>query len=151
MVGFGFAVIFYFVLVDEKCPAKQTEGNESIFNTFFHVYLAMLGQGDLEVSYNTMMKVVYGLYSLLSAVMLLNLIIAVMGTTADKVMVPPWREVLCSMDRLSVALYNEAMLQILCYPFRKWLTRWMMKSGALVEYNIEGKKKLYIEVEIDNI
>ncbi len=114
-----FSAIFHFIMRDGDCPAKKVLGFESIWSSLFVVYTLSLG-GDADnifvESGNANAKIAFAVYTLISVLLLLNLIIAVMTTTVDELNRRPWKEALCVMELWDEILGAEAIILTLATP-----------------------------------
>ena len=114
-----FAVVFHFVMRDCECPAKKMEEFQSILSSIFVVYTLSIGGDDDNVfveTNNATAKIVFTAYTLISVVILLNLIIAIMTTTADAVNQQPWKQGIVSMEKWKEILGIEAVFLTLYSP-----------------------------------
>ena len=128
-----FAVIFHFIMRDDQCPAKKMEGFESVAHSLFVVYTLSLG-GDADSvfvqTHNVNAKLAFAVYTVISIMLLLNLIIAVMTTTADDLNRPPWKEALCTVEVWDEILGVEAMLLTIEKPLLS-VIRWIRRTTGL--------------------
>ncbi len=114
-----FALVFHFVMRDEECPAKKREEFETIASSIFVVYTISIGGDDNNVfveTSNVNAKIAYTAYTVISVVLLLNLIIAIMTTTAEAVNQQPWKQALVSMEIWDEILGVEALFLSLYSP-----------------------------------
>ncbi len=126
-----FAVVFHFVMREKDCPAKRMEEFQSITSSIFVVYTLSIGGDDNNVfveSSNVNGKIVYTAYTLISVVLLLNLIIAIMTTTADSVRQQPWKQALVSIEMWDEILGVEALFLTICSPIVALRTRIRKKA-----------------------
>ena len=84
IVAMSFATIFYFVMRQETCPALKVEGFESLATSLFSTYQVALGYGEYKFTNNLNARIAYMSYTIMTIVLLLNLVIAVMTTTAEE-------------------------------------------------------------------
>ncbi len=132
-----FAVVFHFVMRDCKCPAKKMEEFQSILSSIFVVYTLSIGGDDGNTFVKTSSvnaKIVFAAYTIISVVLLLNLIIAIMTTTADAVRKQPWKQGLVSMEIWDEILGVEALFLTFSYPIvaiRKRTQRRTMKTDRI--------------------
>ncbi len=114
-----FAVVFYFVMREDDCPAKKRKEFQTILSSIFVVYTLSIGGDDDNVfveTNNITAKIVFMAYTVISVVLLLNLIIAIMTTTAEAVSQQPWKRGLLSMEIWDEVLGVEAVLLTLYSP-----------------------------------
>ncbi len=114
-----FALVFHFVMRDEKCPANKREEFETIASSIFVVYTLSIGGDNNNVfveTSNVNAKMAYTAYTVISVVLLLNLIIAIMTTTAEAVNQQPWKQALVSMEIWDEILGVEALFLSLYSP-----------------------------------
>ncbi len=114
-----FAAIFNFIMTDDICPAKKIDGFESFTYSLFTVYTLSLGGEAANAFLNTHgtnARIAFAVYTLISVILLLNLIIAVMTTTADQLSRSPWREALCKIEVWDEILGIEATFLTLVSP-----------------------------------
>ncbi len=97
LVALAFSLTFHFVMRNPECPVKRSRGFQNLLDALFSAYRIALGQGDYSYS-NTNGKLVFLIYTVISVLLLLNLIIAVMSTTADSVSQEPRRQALCTIE-----------------------------------------------------
>ncbi len=75
-----FALVFHFVMRDETCPANKREEFETIASSIFVVYTLSIGGDNNNVfveTSNVNAKMAYAAYTVISVVLLLNVIIAI--------------------------------------------------------------------------
>ena len=99
-----FSLIFHLVMHDPACPAVNHEKFTTFGDSMFETYKLLYGHGDFHFEVNSNVKFAYVVYSIVTVLLLLNLIIAVMGTTAAVDMVTPWKNALQQQAYLEEAL-----------------------------------------------
>ena len=127
-----FAAIFNFIMTDDICPAKKIDGFESFTYSLFTVYTLSLGGEAANAFLNTHgtnARIAFAVYTLISVILLLNLIIAVMTTTADQLSRSPWREALCKMEVWDEILGIEATFLTLVTPIL-WLISCIKRKSS---------------------
>ena len=108
IVVFVFSAIFYMILTNTECPVEKLSGFQSLIASMFSTFQLTFGHGDITVFYsNIPAKVSYVMYIVIMGLLLMNLIIAIMSSTATDVMQEPWRETLWHMGWLEEALSAE--------------------------------------------
>ena len=144
-----FSALFHILIDDPKCPLeKMTEFvtlQESIFATFKLTFT----HGEMEPFFSSApVKLTYVLFAITVGLLLLNLIIAIMTTTAMRAMAEPWREVLWKVEWLDEATSVEYTFNIITLPFRKFhgLKYYShKKAGFIVKKVAKNKCNIYIE------
>ncbi len=114
-----FALVFHFVMRDDECPAKKREEFQTIASSIFAAYTISIGGDDNNVfveTNNVNARMAYAAYTIISVVLLLNLIIAIMTTTAEAVNQQPWKRALASMEIWDEILGVEALFLSLYSP-----------------------------------
>ena len=107
IVSLAFATIFHFVMRDKDCPALKMAGFTGLSESLFSTYQVALGQGEHEFTYNFNSKLAYTTYTVITVLLLLNLIIAVMTTTAQELNRLPWKHALCRFELWDEILGTE--------------------------------------------
>ena len=118
IVAMSFATIFYFVMRQEICPALKIEGFESLATSLFSTYQVALGYGEYKFTNNLNARIAYMSYTIMTILLLLNLVIAVMTTTAEELNQMPWREALCRLEQWDEILGVEVTVRTLKAPVR---------------------------------
>ena len=121
IVSLAFATIFHFVMRDKNCPALKMVGFTGLSESLFSTYQVALGQGEHEFTYNFNSKLAYTTYTVITVLLLLNLIIAVMTTTAQELNRLPWRHALCRFELWDEILGTEAIVLIMKWTIIKLL------------------------------
>ena len=153
IVIFIFSIIFHILIQDPNCPIIKSSGFEDLLSSMFSTFKLTFGHGDLDAFFTTTpVKISYTLYIIICGLMLMNLIIAIMSSTATDIMAEPWKHTLWRMEWVDEALsaeYTFAVLGILvqkCWKWKYWSHR---RAGFIVREYEEGKGKrykVYIEV-----
>ncbi|KAK2144495.1 hypothetical protein LSH36_751g01047 [Paralvinella palmiformis] len=107
IVSLAFATIFHFVMREKDCPALKMAGFTGLSESLFSTYQVALGQGEHEFTYNFNSKLAYTTYTVITVLLLLNLIIAVMTTTAQELNRLPWKHALCRFELWDEILGTE--------------------------------------------
>ncbi len=138
-----FAVIFCFIMRDDACPAKKMEGFQSIGSCLFVVYTLSVG-GDANNAFlhsnSVNARLAFIVYTLISIMLLLNLIIAVMTTTADELNRPPWKKALCIMELWDEMLGVEALRLSLSTPVLAAI-HWLRTKTGAAQYPPEAQSE----------
>ncbi len=122
-----FAVVFYSVMRNDNCPAKMIVEFRSFLPIIPLLYKLSIGVDDDNVfvlTDNSTAQIVFLAYTVVSVVLLLNLVIAIMTTTAEAVSRQPWKRGLLSMEEWDEVLGVEAVYLTLCsqiVAIRNWV------------------------------
>ncbi|KAK2145672.1 hypothetical protein LSH36_664g00022 [Paralvinella palmiformis] len=119
IVSLAFAAIFHFIMRNPQCPAVKKVGFESLAESLFSAYQIAIGGASYDFTDNTNARIAFIIYTLISAMLLLNLIIAVMTTTAQELNRVPWRQGMCAVERWDEILGTEVMVRMLLWPVTK--------------------------------
>ena len=120
IVLFIFAVIFHILIHDTKCPLIKYNGFENIVSSMFETFKLTFGHGEFDAySTSTSVMLTYTLFVIMSALLFMNLIIAIMSKTATDVMTNPWKDTLWRMEWLEEALSVEYTFSVLALPFSR--------------------------------
>ena len=119
IVSLAFAAIFHFIMRNPKCPALKEEGFGSLADSLFSAYQVAIGGASYDFTEHVNARVAFIIYTLISIMLLLNLIIAVMTTTAQELNRMPWRQGLCAVERWDEILGTEVMVRMLFWPATK--------------------------------
>ena len=146
-VLFVFSIIFHFLMREPSCMAHKFHQFETLLESMFTTFQLGMGHGEVDVySLSTPVKVTYILYTIICVLLLMNLIIAIMSTTATQIMTDPWKTAMWEMEWLKEALAAETTFQIMTAPLNRCLRPVLLKS---VGFSV-GKKKergnVYIEL-----
>ena len=118
IVVFIFCGVFHLVADKVSCPLVKEDGFETLTNSFLSTFQLAFGHGEQDVySSSTSMSLSYVLYVVIVGLLLMNLIIAVMSSTATQIMVEPWKSALWQMEWLDEATsveYTFSVLGLLC-------------------------------------
>ena len=119
IVSLAFGTIFHFVMRNPKCQALKEHGFETLAASLFSAYQISLGSGGFSFMDNNInAKIAYIAYTITAMLLLLNLIIAVMTTTALELNQSPWRPALCRVELWDEYLGTEIAVMTLAMPFR---------------------------------
>jgi uncharacterized integral membrane protein len=138
IVSLAFATIFHFVMRDKDCPALKMPGFTGLSESLFSTYQVALGQGEHEFTYNFNSKLAYTTYTVITVLLLLNLIIAVMTTTAQELNRLPWRHALCRFELWDEILGTEVTVLIVKSVFCK--VNNFVRSRLNNTYNVSKTK-----------
>ena len=146
IVIFIFSVIFHLLVVDEDCPVSKYDGYETLGKSMLSVFMLTFGHGDFDqYRMSSPVTVTYILFVVIASLLLLNLIIAIMSTTAADVMTAEGKATLEKIDWLYEALSVEYTVMAVTELVRSINARWpyilLEKSG----YHVE-KDKVFIKV-----
>ena len=137
LVALAFATIFHFVMRDEKCPAKRIEGFVEIGEGLFSTYLIALGHSSFQYFDNVNAQIAFIVYTIITVLLLFNLVIAVMSSTADTLNRRSCRETLCMLEIWDEILGMEASCQVIKLPFVGCMecTRWCRGTNKWKQNN----------------
>jgi hypothetical protein len=116
IVSLSFATIFYFVMRQMECPALKVKGFETLTASLFSTYQVSLGYGEYDFTNNLNARIAYVSYTITTILLLMNLIIAVMTTTAEELNQMPWKEALCRLEQWDEILGVEITVRTLTAP-----------------------------------
>ena len=142
IVSLAFATIFHFVMRDKNCPALKMVGFTGLSESLFSTYQVALGQGEHEFTYNFNSKLAYTTYTVITVLLLLNLIIAVMTTTAQELNRLPWKHALCRFELWDEILGTEVNVLIIKSIFlriNKYIRRRCGRIDQISETNSHKK------------
>ena len=144
-----FSTLFHILIDDPNCPLEKSEGFLSMQDSLFSTFKLTFAHGDMEPFFTSApVQLTYVLYVIIVGLLLLNLIIAIMSTTATEIMAEPWKEVLWKVEWLDEATSAEYAMSVLTLPFRKFTGRGHFshkKAGYIVKKLPDNKYKIYIE------
>ena len=144
-----FSALFHILIDDPKCPLEKMSEFVTLHDSIFATFKLTFAHGEMEPFFSSApVKLTYVLYVIIVGLLLLNLIIAIMSTTATEIMTEPWREVLWKVEWLDEATSVEYTLSIITLPFRKFSGLqyyFHKKAGFIVEEVTNNKFSIYIE------
>ncbi len=111
LVACLFALAFYFLMSDTTCPIDATYGFQNILNGLFSTYEIALGYGDYEFKVNGKVQVTFVAYTVVTVLLLFNIIIAVMSARADRLYQQPWKNALWRLEQWDEILGKEALVE----------------------------------------
>ena len=90
----------------------------------------------------------YFLYVIIVVLLLLNLIIAIMSTTAGEIMINPWKDVLWTVEWLDETTSVEYTFSVLGLPFRNCCTCSFLshRNAGFIVKKVEGQYRIYIKL-----
>ena len=150
IVVFIFSAIFNMILTNPECPVENLAGFNDLFESMFSTFRLTFGHGDIDAFYsNIPAKVSYVMYIVIMGLLLMNLIIGIMSSTAMDVMQEPWRETMWHMEWLEEALSAEYTYTVLGLSCRcccncNYISH--RKAGYVVERCGDGTFKMYLPV-----
>ena len=119
IVSLAFGTIFHFVMRHPKCHALKVTGFETLASSLFSAYQISLGSGGFSFLENNInAKIAYIAYTITAMLLLLNLIIAVMTTTALELNQSPWRPALCLVESWDEYLGTEIVVLTITWPIK---------------------------------
>jgi hypothetical protein len=103
-----FATLFHILIDNPDCPLEKSEGFVTLTESVFTTFQLTFGHGEMEPFFSSApVQLTYVLYVIIVCLLLLNLIIAIMSTTAMQIMADPWKEVLWKVEWLDEATSVE--------------------------------------------
>ena len=146
-----FSLIFSLILTNPQCSIENLAGFHTLLDSMFSTFRLTFGHGDIDSFYsNFTAKASYVMYIVIMGLLLMNLIIGVMSSTATDVMQEPWRKTIWHMEWLEEALsaeYTVSVLRhLLCCNDANTDYAAHSKLGFIVDRGDDGKFKMYIPV-----
>ena len=151
LVSLAFATIFYFVMRNSDCPAQKEGGFTTLWSSLFSTYQVALGYGEYEFMNNLNAMIAYVAYTIISILLLLNLVIAVMTTTAEELNQLPWKHALCCVESWDEILGTEICVLSLFAPWKsifkmiRYLCDWQRNHNRVWQ-DIQQPKKRTVEI-----
>ena len=149
IVLFIFSALFHILIDDPNCPLEKMTEFVTLQESIFATFKLTFAHKEMEPFFSSApVKLTYVLYVIVVGLLLLNLIIAIMTTTAMHAMAEPWREVLWKVEWLDEATSVEYTFSIITLPFRKFrgLKYYSQKkAGFIVKKVAKNKCNIYIE------
>ena len=148
-VLFIFSILFHVLIDEPKCPIVKYAGFGSIVNSIFSTFKLTFGHGELSAFYvSTPVKMTYTLYVIIVGLLLMNLLIAIMSSTATEIMADPWKEALWRMEWLDEATSVEFTFCVLSLLYRRTCTcgYFSHKSAGFLVKRVDNEHRIYIEV-----
>ena len=127
MVVYGFVYLvvsysFYYIMREKDCRAVRIDEFSTMWSSMFETFKLLLGHGeDFHYGEYNSAAILYIAYCVFCVLLLLNFIIAVMGSTIDTVFHEPWRSVSLQRVHLQECLISEVLLLCLLWPFENLL------------------------------
>jgi hypothetical protein len=148
MVLLSFASIFNLMADNPACPLLKANGFDNIFQSVLSTFQLSFGHGEFDAySSRSAMTLSYLMYVVIVGLLLMNLIIAVMSSTASRIMVEPWKGALWKIEWLDEATSVEYTFSVLLLLWRCcWTCGYVShRNAGFVVRKVEGKSKIYIE------
>ena len=147
-----FSLLFHILLDDPNCPIEKTSEFADLIDSLYATFQLTFGHGDFDVySTNMPVKLTYVLYVIIMGLLLMNLIIAIMSTTATDIMTDPWKKSLWLVEWLDEATSVEYTFSVLMLVSRKWTCPGKIgymshkKAGFVVKKSNDEEWKIYVE------
>ena len=147
-----FSGVFHLVADKASCPLVKETEFEDFTKSLLSTFMLAFGHGDFGIYKNsTSITLSYVMYVVIVGLLLMNLIIAVMSSTATQIMMEPWKNALWQMEWLDEATsveYTFNVLGLLCrffFCFQSCGHNSHRNAGFVVK-EVDGKDKIYIEV-----
>ena len=146
IIIFFFASLFHFVTRSEDCPDYRDDENFYVHTSIFSTFALTFGHVDFSYQ-NNAVKLAYVLFIVMSVILLLNLIIALMGTTASLITTQPWLPHLIKQAYVQEAIGLESWIYQVFGCLKVKLTA-LKAGGFVVEDNRKSGEgvKVYVEV-----
>ena len=110
-----FSVLFHILIDDPNCPLEKANGFVTVADSLFSTFQLTFGHGNFDpYSSSPPVQLTYVLYVVIMGLLLLNLIIAIMSTTATDILQEPWKQVLWKIEWLDEATSAEYTFSLLC-------------------------------------
>lgn len=145
-VMFVFGLIFHLLIVDPECPAVRNPDFRTFADGVFQASKLMYGHGDFYFGLDITVKLAYVIYCVLTVLLLLNLTIAVMSTSAATNMVSPWKDALRRAELLEEALDSEFKMRIITRPWRWRYQKYTMAKIPAYVISKTPVRKIYFQV-----
>ena len=145
-----FSVLFHILIDDPNCPLEKATGFVTMADSLFSTFQLTFGHGDFDpYSSSPPVQLTYVLYVVIMGLLLLNLIIAIMSTTATDILQEPWKQVLWKIEWLDEATSAEYTFSLFTLPFRRCLKGRALffheKAGYIVTKSEKEKVKICIK------
>ena len=140
-----FATIFHFIMRDPDCLGKKIPDFETFFSSCLATFRLTFGHGDFYYDSFLSVQVTYILYVIICLLLLLNLVIAIMGTISNKTMADPWRNALWQSEILKELLSIESLFQLMTWPCSCNLHPALLKCSGFIVKQTKDRRKIYIE------
>ena len=134
-------------------PTCEIQGIEDILSSMFETFKVTFGHGEFDAYHiSTPVMLTYSLFVIISGLLFMNLIIAIMSTTATEVMTNPWKDTLWRIEWLEEALSVEFTFSVLSLPFSR-CCHCDFKSHKWAGYDVthsdrKGRKIYTISIEV---
>ena len=142
-VLFIFSILFYIVIDNPDCPVENQTGFTTITASMLSTFALAFGHGEFDPYFVDMTtQLTYVLYVIIVGLLLLNLIIAIMSTTAMEIMAEPWKSALWKMEWLDEATSVEYAFAVISLPLKRFsrLAFYSHKRAGYVVKKLPNKK-----------
>ena len=113
-----FAALFHILINNEECPMEKETGFQDMGTAMLSTFQLTFGHGNRGPFFqSTPVILTYCIYMIIVSLLLMNLIIAIMSSTATEIMAEPWKSKLWIVDWLDEATsleYTVCCLGSLC-------------------------------------
>ena len=147
-----FSLLFHILSDDPDCPFTKFSEFANLTDSLYATFQLTFGHGAFDVySTNMNVKLTYVLYVIIMGLLLMNLIIAIMSTTATNIMTDHWKKPLWLVEWLDEATSVEYTFGVLTLMFRKRACPGKIgymshkKAGFVVKQLNDGEWKIYVE------
>ena len=140
-----FSLIFHLLIVNEDCPVNKYDGYETLEQSMLSVFMLAFGHGDFDqYQASAPVTVAYAFFVVIVALLLLNLIIAIMNATARDLMTEEGKATLQKTEWLNEALSVEFTFTTLLMSIKRNLNLKYKAGYHVVKY--EDKAKVFLRV-----
>ena len=149
-IGGGFALMFVSLQRDADCKMNRVEGFENPFISLYTMYNLMLGNEDPPAWDRLDIVFFYVTYSIVTIILLLNLIIAVMTAVSDTITEGSCKTAMVRGDILEETLSTEANMCL--GPWAGWLIRAQGNFAGFhyEKQEVESRVSQYsVQIELD--
>ena len=139
------ALVLKYAMRDSTCALQTKPKFQTFVDSLYETYKLTFLAGDFSFDLNSTSKFLYIFYSMYGVLLLLNLIIAIMGSEASLVMTDPWKKYIWRQEKLSYALLLEVGLN-----GALWVSRSHRRVLKFLGYAFESNRNkltVYIETE----
>ena len=147
-----FSLLFHVLFENPKCPVEKIAEFADIIDSLYATFQLTFNHGNFNVySTNMPVKLTYVLYVIIMGLLLMNLIIALMSTTATNIMTDRWKKPLWLVEWLDEATSVEYTFGVLMLMFRKRTCPGKIgymshkKAGFVMKKSNDEEWKIFVE------
>ena len=147
-----FSGVFHLVADKANCPLVKEDDFDEFPKSLLSTFMLAFGHGEHNVfKTSTSISLTYVLFVVIVSLLLMNLIIAVMSSTATRIMNEPWKNALWQMEWLDEAAsveytFNVLVLLCRCSCCFQSCGHSSHRNAGFVVKEVDGKDKIYIEM-----